>query len=487
MQTSHLSRLYRSGFALMTDLYQLTMAYAYWKNGLHNRRAVFHLFYRKAPFSLPYTVTAGLELAADYIQNFRFTAEDVQYLGGLTGSDDKPLFDEGFLNYLQRMQFACNVDAIPEGVLSFPDQPLVRVEGPILQCQLLETILLNQINFSTLIATKTAHIMQAAGDDIVLEFGFRRAQGLDGALTGARAAFIGGCQATSNVLAGKLFDIPVKGTHAHSWVMCFDDEITSFRKYANAMPNNCIFLVDTYDTIEGVRNAIRVGRELRENGHEMNGIRLDSGDLSELSKQSRQMLDEAGFPDARIVASGDLDEFKIRELKEKGARIAIWGVGTRLATAFDQPALNGVYKLSAVQDENGKWQYRLKLSDTEAKISNPGILQVRRWVNKKGLPAGDMIYNADGHEVSPRLHHYKKDKVVTFEDCEGYDLLQPVYRDGKMVMDWPAIDELRSRSREQQAWFAKVDLKDYPHGLEANLRDTKQTMIREEEKSLATG
>lgn len=479
MQNAHFSRLYRSGFGLMTDLYQLTMAYGYWRNGLHDRRAVFHLFYRKNPFGHPYTIAAGLELTADYLQQFGFTAEDVQYLGSLKGSDGKALFNESFLNYLQRLSFSCHIDAIPEGTVVFPDQPLVRVEGPIIQCQLLETILLNQINFSTLIATKSARVVQAAQGDSVLEFGFRRAQGPDGALTAARSAYIGGCHATSNVLAGRLFGIPVKGTHAHSWVMCFDDELTAFRRYAQALPNNCIFLVDTYDTEEGVRNAIQVGRELRQEGHEMVGIRLDSGDLAELSITARRMLDEAGFTGAKIVASSDLDEHAIRELKARGAMITIWGVGTRLATAYDQPALGGVYKLSAIQDETGQWQYRVKLSDTEEKTSDPGIQQVRRFLTTEGLPAGDMTFNADNGDHYPSLYDRKTRKVFNFEGYESQDLLQPVFREGKMIMDWPSIQQIRERSLEQQEWFRKVDVANYPQGLETGLRSIKNELIRQ--------
>ena len=277
-------------------------------------------------------------------------ADDTAYLAGLKGNDGRPLFEPAFLDYLCRLEPACDIDAVPEGTVVFPQEPLVRVRGPLLQAQLLETALLNIINFQTLVATKAARLVLAARGEPVLEFGLRRAQGIDGALSASRAAYIGGCEATSNVLAGQLFDIPVRGTHAHSWVMCHDDELTAFREYARVMPNNCVFLVDTYDTLQGVRHAVTVGQELRRQGHELIGIRLDSGDLASLSIEARKILDEGGFPRAAIVASNDLDEQIIETLKQQGARISVWGVGTRLVTGYDDPALGGVYKLSAIRD-----------------------------------------------------------------------------------------------------------------------------------------
>ena len=305
--------------------------------------------FRRNPFGGGFTIAAGLATAVDYLQQSRFTADDTAYLAGLTGNDGRPLFEPAFLDFLCGMEPACDIDAVPEGTVVFPQEPLVRVRGPLLQAQLLETALLNIINFQTLIATKAARLVLAAQGEPVLEFGLRRAQGIDGALSASRAAYIGGCEATSNVLAGQLFDIPVRGTHAHSWVMCHDDELTAFREYARVMPNNCVFLVDTYDTLEGVRHAVDVGQELRRQGHELIGVRLDSGDLASLSIEARQILDEAGFPDAAIVASNDLDEHIVETLKQQGAKISVWGVGTRLVTGYDDPALGGVYKLSAIR------------------------------------------------------------------------------------------------------------------------------------------
>src|SRR5262245_13782 len=297
----------REGRALLTDLYQLTMAYGYWKSGRAEREAVFHLFFRNAPFQCGYTLTAGLAPAIEFLQAFQFAQDDLAFLGTLRGNDDQPLFDRGFLDHLGTLRFACDVDAIPEGTAVFPQEPLLRIQGPILQCQLLETALLNLINFQSLIATKAARVCWAARGEQVLEFGLRRAQGVDGALAASRAAHIGGCAATSNVLAGQLFGIPVRGTHAHSWVMSFEAEEEAFRAYAEAMPNNAVFLVDTYDTLKGVEHAIAMGHWLRERGHELAGVRLDSGDLAWLSIEARRMLDAAGFPNAGIVATNDLD------------------------------------------------------------------------------------------------------------------------------------------------------------------------------------
>ena len=303
---------------LLTDLYQLTMAYGYWKSHRAHHEAVFHLHFRKPPFGGGYTIAAGLEPVIEWLQGFHFAPDDLAYLARIPGNDGKPIFEQAFLDHLGRMRLELDIEAVPEGTVVFPHQPLVRVRGPILQGQLLETALLCLVNFNTLIATKAARICQAAGSGPVLEFGLRRAQGLDGALSASRAAHIGGCASTSNVLAGKRYGIPVRGTHAHSWVMSFDDEEAAFEAYAQAMPNNCVFLVDTYDTLAGVRKAIRVGLRLRERGHELVGIRLDSGDLAWLSVEARKLLDEAGFPKALIVASNDLDERTIASIQQQG-------------------------------------------------------------------------------------------------------------------------------------------------------------------------
>ena len=328
---AELEDLYGGSLALLTDLYQLTMACGYWKAGTADREAVFHLTFRRAPFGGGYAIAAGIAPALDYLRTLRFTPDDVAYLASLRDDRGEPMFPAGFLDYLARLQFTCTVDAAPEGSLVFAYEPIVRVTGPIAQAQIVETALLTMINFETLIATKASRVVQAARGAPVVEFGLRRAQGIDGGISASRAAYIGGCAATSNVLAGKRFGIPVRGTHAHSWVMFYDDELAAFRAYADALPGNCTLLVDTYDSLEGVRHAITVGHELRARGHDLAGVRLDSGDLAYLSIEARRMLDAAGFPSTKIVASNDLDERVITSLLEQGARIDTFGVGTRRA------------------------------------------------------------------------------------------------------------------------------------------------------------
>jgi nicotinate phosphoribosyltransferase len=475
-----LTDIYRTTLALLTDLYQLTMAYGYWKTGRSEQEAVFHLFFRKNPFEGGFTIAAGLQYVADYLAEFQFSADDVDYL---EGNDGRPLFERGFLEYLTSLELSCDVDAVPEGTVVFPHQPLVRVKGPILQCQILETALLNLVNYQSLIATKAARIVAATGGEPVLEFGLRRAQGIDGALAASRAAHIGGCSATSNVLAGKLFGIPVKGTHAHSWVMSFDDEMTAFESYASAMPNNCVFLVDTFDTLDGVRNAILVGKKLRETGHEMVGIRLDSGDLARLSIEARQLLDEAGFPNAAIVASNDLDEGIIAELKNQGAKIAVWGVGTKLVTAYDQPALGGVYKLGAIRNADGVWEPKVKLSEQEIKTSTPGMLQVRRFSNGDTAVA-DMIYNElQGKPSSATIVNSEGTQQLENGLIED-DLLIPIVRDGNLVHQKEELKTIRERAEKQLAMFNTGILRQtnphqYPVGLEPSLHRLKVELIQQ--------
>ena len=478
--------LNRTSLALLTDLYQLTMAYGYWKLGRAEQEAVFHLFFRRAPFAGGYAIAAGLRPIIEYFEAFRFDESDVEYLATLTGNDGRPLFDPEFLGYLANLRLTIDVDAMPEGTLAFGQQPLLRVRGPILQCQILETPLLNTINFQTLIATKASRISLAADGQPVLEFGLRRAQGIDGALSASRAAYIGGCAATSNVLAGKRYGIPVKGTHAHSWVMSFDSEAESFHRYAEVLPNNCVFLVDTYDTLDGVRTAIQVGKKLRERGHEMVGIRLDSGDLAYLSIQARQMLDAAGFPDAGIVASNDLDEHIIENLRGQGAQIAVWGVGTKLATAYDQPALGGVYKLGALKDVDGKWQPKVKLSEQAIKTSIPGMLQVRRYATDGG-PVGDMIYDEsagiDEREIIVDSKDPTRRKKLA-SDAAAVDLLTPVIRRGTIVTKTEELDVIRARARDglqglHPSIRRLMNPHEYPVGLDIGLHELRDRMIHQ--------
>lgn len=485
MYQSHLPQLYSQSLALLTDFYQLTMAYGYWKAGLNKKEAVFHLFFRKTPFKGGFTIAAGLEQVIHYLERFKFDPSDLAYLSTLCGPDGHPYFDADFLDYLSKLAFTGSIDAVPEGTVVFPYEPLIRIQGPLIECQLLESPLLDIINFPTLIATKAARICLAAKGESILEFGLRRAQGIDGALTASRAAYIGGCDSTSNVLAGKLYGIPVKGTHSHSWVMVFDDELEAFQTYAETMPGNCVFLVDTYDTIEGVKKAIQVGQWLRERGKKMLGIRLDSGDLAELSIKCRAMLDEAGFQDAFIVASNELDETIISELKRQGAQISVWGVGTNLVTAKDQPALDGVYKLSAVRDPGGPWKYKLKLSEQMLKVSNPGILQVKRYyIHNENI--ADVIYDTqlsikeDSQLVDPldptRVRLIKK-------GLHSRDLLVPIFREGKCVYETPRLEEIRQYTGQELARF-QVGIKRFlnPHqyfvGMEKSLYDLKIDLIK---------
>src|SRR6056297_2355016 len=472
-----------SSLALLTDLYELTMAFGYWKLGRDREQAAFHLFFRGLPFAGGYAVTAGLGNIVDFLKTFRFTPSDLEYLASLTGNDGKPLFEAGFLDHLGELRLSCDIDAMPEGTVAFGQEPLIRVCGPLLEAQLLETALLNLLNFQTLVATKAARVCSAAGSDSVLEFGLRRAQGIDGGLSASRAAYVGGCAATSNVLAGKHYGIPVRGTHAHSWVMSFDDELEAFERYARAMPNNCVFLVDTHDTLRGVDHAIAAAKRLRERGHEMVGIRLDSGDLAYLSTEARKRLDQAGFPDALIVASNDLDEHVIESLKNQGATIAVWGVGTKLATAYDQPALGGVYKLGAMRDDRGNWRAKIKLSEQTAKTTVPGVLQVRRYRDESGW-IGDMIYDEtlgmDPRQVTLDGKDSHRRKQIP-ADATGSDLLVPVMRSGELTAAFQSdptlqLQEARQRASDQLRQLHPsirrlLNPHEYPVGLEITLSE----------------
>lgn len=485
------SQLYRPALGLLTDLYQLTMGQAYLRAGMADREAAFHLFFRKPPFHGGYALAAGLADALDYLENLRFEAEDLAYLASLTGNDGRALFDRPFLERLAALRPALTVHAIPEGTPVFAHEPLLRVTGPLLDVQLVETALLCILNFQTLIATKASRVVHAAGDQPVLEFGLRRAQGFDGALSATRAAFVGGCAATSNVLAGRLLGVPVRGTHAHSWVMAFPDELSAFEAYAEALPNNCTFLVDTYDTLDGVRHAIEVGRRLRARGHALAGVRLDSGDLAALSVAARRMLDEAGFPEARVVASNDLDERLIESLKHQGAAVDVWGVGTRLITAFDQPALGGVYKLGAIRDEAGVWQPRVKLSEQPVKISNPGLIGVRRYRDAAGTLVADMLHDVEGAVEDPAFLVDIDDPLRRRRLPPGLsheELLLPWLVEGRRVAEDPPLEELAARGRAQLRLLEPGVLRfDNPAativGLEPGLAERKRVLVERARES----
>ena len=491
MTPTPLTGLYRPSLALLTDLYQLTMAYGYWKQGLHEREAVFHLYFRKAPFEGGYAVAAGLALAVDYLENLRFEDDDIAYLASLTGSQGARLFPDDFLAYLWELKFTCDVDAVAEGTVVFGNEPLVRVQGLLLQAQLVETALLTILNFQTLIATKAARVRDAAGPEAtVLEFGLRSAQGPDGGLEAARAAYLGGADGTSNVLAGRLYGIPVRGTHAHSWVQAFGDEKQAFANYADAFPDDSVFLVDTYDTLDGVRHAIEVALQMRKNGHELGGIRLDSGDLAYLSKQARQLLDDAGLPNVRIVASNDLEENLISSLRQQGARIDTWAVGTQLVTAYNQPALGGVYKLAALRTADGQgWDFTLKLSEQQAKTSIPGILQVRRYLGDQGQPRAYMIYNIAAPESLPTAPIIIDPADLTrrrpvHPGAPFRDLLSPVLRQGHLVQPLPTLAESK-KTAQQEVNSLDASIRRflnphvYPVGLEQGLHEFRTQLMLE--------
>jgi nicotinate phosphoribosyltransferase len=481
------SKIYATSLGLLTDFYQFTMAYAAWKGGLAEKEAVFHLTFRRNPFEGGFAVAAGLEHAVDLVRNHRLDAGDLEFLGRQEGGDGRPLFEPAFLDWLGALRFDVDLHAVPEGTVVFPHEPLLRVKGPVVPCMLLESPLLALVNFQTLVATKAARVVLEAGGAPVMEFGLRRAQGIDGALAASRAAWVGGVSSTSNVLAGRLFGIPVKGTHAHSWVMLFDDELEAFLAYARALPANAILLVDTYDTRAGVEHAIEVGRWLREQGHRLAGIRLDSGDLAWLSVEARRRLDEAGLRDTVIVASNELDEFVIQALRGQGAAIGAWGVGTRLVTGWGDPALGGVYKLSAVRSSpSDPWTPRVKLSEQAAKTGVPGLLQVRRfrdagefladviWDEERGIPAAPEM--VDPLDMTRR-------RVIP-AGTPGEDLLVPVIRAGEVVAASPPLAAVRERAREQLAGFHSgvkrlLHPHRYPVGLERGLHDLRTRLVLE--------
>ena len=443
-----------NNLTLLTDLYELTMMQGYFKNPT-NQTVIFDMFYRTNPCGGAFAITAGLEQMIEYIENLKFTDEDIEYLRSLN------IFEEDFLEYLSNFRFTGDIYAIPEGTVVFPREPLVKVVAPIMEAQLVETAILNIINHQSLIATKAARVCYAAKGDAIMEFGLRRAQGPDAGIFGARAAVIGGCAGTSCVLTGKMFDVPVLGTHAHSWIMSFPDEYTAFKTYAKLYPNACTLLVDTYDVLKsGVPNAIRVFEEMREEGIPLTkyGIRIDSGDLAYLSKEAYKMLAAAGFDDAVISASSDLDEYLIESLKAQDAKINSWGVGTRLITANDNPAFGGVYKLAAVKDaDSTEFTPKIKLSENTEKVTNPGNKTVYRLYNKKtGKIRADLICLADEKLDADQnmvlfdpIDTWKKTKVLggTYEVRE---LLVPVIKEGKRVYESPSVMELREYCQKEQ-------------------------------------
>lgn len=469
---------------LLTDLYQLTMAQAGLRAGKPADHAVFHLFFRKLPFEGGYAIAAGLEQALELLEHYQFSAADLGYLASLRGDDAQPLFQEDFLRSLRDLELDLEIDAMPEGTLAFANEPLLRVRGVLWHAQLLETALLNIINYQTLIATKAARIVYAARGRPVLELGARRAQG-DAALVASRAAFIGGCTATSHVLAGQRYGIPVRGTHAHSWVMAFPTELEAFVAYAEASPNNCVLLVDTYDTLNGVRHAIQVGEQLRRRGGRVHGIRLDSGDLAWLSTEARKLLDAAGFEDTQILASNDLDEYLIESLVQQGAAVDAWGVGTKLVTAYDEPALGGVYKLAMIRTgPSGAFEPRIKLSEQTAKLSNPGFQQVRRFRRGERWTA-DVIFDETHGCGSVMVDPLDATRQrVLRSELAHEDLLVPVWRNGARVAPRPDLQQVRARASEQLTGLDPTVRRltkphEYPVGLSADLYAQRLRLVQD--------
>ena len=438
---------------LLTDLYELTMMQGYFEKQSANETVIFDVFFRENPVKNGYSIMAGLEQVIEYIKNLNFSYEDVDYLRGLG------IFSEDFLHYLSGFHFSGNIYAIPEGSVIFPKEPILKVIAPIMEAQLVETAILNIINHQSLIATKTARVVHAAQGDGVMEFGLRRAQGPDAGLYGARAAMIGGCVGTSNVLAGKMFDVPIMGTHAHSWIMSFPDEYTAFKAYAELYPDACTLLVDTYDTLKsGVPNAIRVFREMKDAGiHPKSyGIRLDSGDLAYLSKKARVMLDAAGFEDAVIAASNDLDEMLINDLKIQGAAITSWGVGTHLITSKDCPSFGGVYKLAAIE-KDGKFLPKIKISENTEKITNPGNKTIYRVYDKEtGKLRADLICFADEtYDTSEELLLFDPNETWKKTRLPGgsytmREMLQPIFIHGECVYTSPSVMEIAAYCKQEK-------------------------------------
>ncbi|WP_089986935.1 nicotinate phosphoribosyltransferase [Lysinibacillus fusiformis] len=469
-------------FMLHTDLYQINMVQTYWKDAVHQRKAVFELYFRKLPFGNGYAIFAGLKKVMEFINNFGFSQSDIEYLR------EEGNYPEEFLHYLQNLKFTGTIRGMREGELVFANEPILRIEAPLAEAQLIETPLLNIVNFQTLIATKASRIKEVTGEDVVMEFGTRRAHEFDAAIWGTRAAYIGGFSATSNVRAGKLFGIPVSGTHAHAMIQTYRDEYTAFKKYA-AAHKDCVFLVDTYDTLRsGVPNAIKVAKEL---GDQINfiGIRLDSGDLAYFSKVARKMLDDAGFKETKIMASNDLDEYTIMHLKSQGAKIDAWGIGTKLITAYDQAALGGVYKLVSIENENGEMVDTIKISANPEKVTTPGRKRVYRIVNNEnGHAEGDYIaLDEENIQQTERLkmfhpvHTYITKFVTNFTAIE---LHESIVENGKVVFEEPTIQETQAYAKKnlKLLWCEykrTMNPEEYPVDLSQACWDHKRAIIHD--------
>lgn len=471
---------------LLTDLYQLTMLNGYFENNVHEDMVVFDMFFRKNACDGGYTIICGIDQLVEYIDNLHFSDSDMEYLKSLN------LFSDKFLDFMKNFKFTGDIYAVEEGTIMFPDEPVITVKAPLYQAQIIETAMLTMVNFQSLIATKASRVCFAAKGDPVLEFGLRRAQGPDAGIYGARAAVIGGCVATSNVLAGKKFDLPIAGTHAHSWVQKFDDELEAFQAYANVYPDKCMLLVDTYNVLEsGVPNAIKVFKDITTKGYKPIGIRLDSGDLTYLSKEAKKMLDDAGFSDITITASNDLDEYKITNLKAEGAKINSWGVGTKLITSADSPALGGVYKLAA-SIEDGEIIPKIKISANPEKINNPGYKKVVRIYNEIGKAEADLIMlnheELDGSKPLEIFHPTYTWKTKTFKKYKVKELLKPLYINGTSKYNKKTVTEIKNHvqyelstiwnqyKRLSNPHIYKVDLSKKLWDLKTKMIDSKKAL-----------
>lgn len=459
--------------ALLSDHYQFTMAQGDWLLNRTEDMAIFYLSLRRNPFQNPFTVACGLALAIDLLRNWRFNQQDIDYLGQLKNSQGHAVFQSGFLQFLAQIRFTGDVDAVPEGTLVFPSEPILRIKAPLLQCQLLETALMNLIGYSCLVATKAARCYLAAGAENIIEFGLRRAQGPDGGIMASRAAYIGGASATSNLLAGQQYQIPTTGTIAHSWIMSFHDESTAFANTLKCFPQNPVLVVDTYDTLQGISHAIQTALSFQQQGIILQAIRLDSGDLAALSKQARSLLNAANLQHVKIIASGDLDEHVIAQLRQQQAPIDVWGVGTRLVTCYDQPALDIAYKLSALQRPGQDWKYCAKISDNPAKISLPGQLQTRRYFHNE-CPVYDVIYNE--HAGLAGLCPSEEHKEVS---DHSQDLLIPIFRNGVQVYESPATTMIRQQALQQLAMTKRCNLSTYPLYMDAHLQELNKQLQHE--------
>jgi len=478
--------------ALNTDLYELTMAQGFWESGLNQGEACFNAFFRENPFDGGYAVSCGQGQIADLVENFRFDDDALAYLSEVPAPGGGKLFKKGFIDYLRDFRMHVSVWAPREGDIVFPREPMVRVQGPVVDCQLLETALLNLVNFQTLVATKTARVVTAAQGHAVSDFGLRRAQGPDGGLAVARASYIGGAASTSNVLAGKIYGIPVFGTHAHSWVMAFPTELDAFRAFAKSFPKNCVLLLDTYDVHQGIQNAITVAKEMEEAGERLAAIRIDSGDLAKLTKETREAFDAAGLPYVKISASNDLDEYTIQSLFAQGAPIDSFGVGTKLATCDPQPSLGGVYKLSAVrQTPDDPWSPVIKLSEQAYKRTIPGIQHVRRFLDEARRPVGDQIVDdsvatADGATIAVDV----LDSLTTYDfaGLDSYELLEQIVDNGVRTKEPDSIQVAKERCRDSlmrldPAMKRFLNPQIYPMGMEPGLAKLRHDLTRKERKA----